>query len=119
MRMVLAFTALLVISGCVGVAPQTVEQRFYAALSAYQIGVEQAAIYVTSAHLCSDSDVVGCVPDDVAIAIDDVVTEYTPAVSAMATLFESETATPADRQAALRLARMALRQLTAASGDAL
>jgi ABC-type transport system involved in multi-copper enzyme maturation permease subunit len=92
---------------------KTPAQQFYGFANQYALVKQEAAAFVRSGPLCSEQDIVTCVPDSVVIAIDEVTDEFDPAIAAAITLFESRTATPQTQQATIALARQAVIALAA------
>lgn len=110
----LCLALVLALAACTpGYFGETLQQRFYAAVEGYAAVKDEAAAYLVSGPLCSELEVLGCVPDEAAIAIDDVTDEFDPRIEAAIAIFESDSATPADQRAQISLARQALRELSA------
>lgn len=116
---------LIALAGCMaprpGDEPLSVEQRFFEAVATYEAAKAEAAAYVSSGPLCSSLDVVGCVPDRIVIAIDDITDRFDPQIEAAVTLFIGTSAiSETNAQIKLDMARRALRALsqTLASAEA-
>lgn len=107
---------LLFLAGCgtslTGVG-KTPAQQFYVFANQYALAKQEAAAIIRSGPLCSEQDVVTCIPDKFVIAVDDVTDEFDPLIIAATTLFESRSATPQTQQAQIALARQALLALAA------
>lgn len=108
---------LLAIAACGQIEGQTPAQQFYGAANQYALTKQEAAAVVSSGPLCSEQDVVTCVPDKLVIAVDDVTDEFDPLIEAAILLFESGTATPTTQQATIALARQALIALAGALAE--
>lgn len=94
-------------------AGETLSQRTFAALDAYAAVKAEAASFVTSGPLCSERAVVGCVPDEVVIAIDDVTDRVDPQVEVAIALLSNNALSGDGQRATIRLARQAVRELSA------
>lgn len=106
---------LLAISACVprDGPPLSVEQQFFEAVATYDSVKTEAANYLRSGPLCSQLNIVGCVPDRLAIAIDDVTDKFDPQITLAVALFQNGALTgAADQRQQLTLARQAIRELS-------
>lgn len=106
--------AALLLAACSPLMGNTLEQRFYALVDNYLFLREEAEAYAVSGPLCSEQEVVGCVRDDIVIALDDVTDEFDPRLQAAIALMSSGSLSENDKAAQIALARQALRELAAA-----
>ncbi len=111
-----ALLLLMLLGACaqLGPTPQTTSQRFYVVVESYLLLREEAEAYATSGPLCSERDVLGCVNDKAVIALDDVTDQFDPRIALAVALFEAGPVEAETQAEQLRLARQALRELSAA-----
>lgn len=115
----LALVAALGLAACgTALEPQTLGQRFFVAVDAYTEAKAEAALFVSSAPLCTSGDAIGCIPPDLVIKIDDVTDELDPQIEAAVDLMVVGELDASDQRSIIRLTRSAIRQLAAAQGGA-
>lgn len=109
-KYLLAFPLLL--AACGQIETETLAQSMYAAVGQYEGVKAEAAAFVSSGPLCEVEDVLGCVPAEVVVKIDEVTDQFDRRIDIAIAVFESNTATEDQQQAAISVARQGLRELS-------